>query len=84
MAIFFLAFVPQFIDANAPHKAIAFIILGVIFDLNGMIWCHSLALATAHASSRLKPNPTVALWLNRVTGGLFVWLGVKLALSDQH
>jgi threonine/homoserine/homoserine lactone efflux protein len=84
VAIFFLAFMPQFIDANAPSKAVAFIILGTIFNVNGMLWSHALAFATAKASNRLKPSPVVALWLNRVTGGLFVWLGVKLALSDQH
>jgi threonine/homoserine/homoserine lactone efflux protein len=83
VAIFFLAFVPQFIDAGAPHKAIAFIILGCIFNINGMLWCVSLALFTAFASARLKLNPLVSTWLNRVTGGLFIWLGVKLALSKQ-
>jgi threonine/homoserine/homoserine lactone efflux protein len=84
VAIFFLAFVPQYIDANAPNKALAFIILGCIFNLNGMLWCHALALTTAHASNRLKPSPRLALWLNRITGGLFVYLGLKLALADQH
>lgn len=84
VAIFFLAFVPQFIDANAPHKEVAFLILGSIFNVNGMLWCHALALFTAQASSRVKVSPLVALWLNRVTGGLFIWLGIKLALSKQH
>lgn len=84
VAIFFLAFVPQFIDADAPHKAVAFLILGSIFNLNGMLWCHALALFTAHASARIKVSPLVSLWLNRVTGGLFIWLGIKLALSKQH
>ena len=84
VAVFFLAFMPQFIDAHSPSKALAFITLGLIFDLNGMLWCHALAWATAHASSRLKPSATTALLLSRVTGGLFVWLGVKLALADQH
>ena len=84
VALFFLAFVPQFIDANAPHKAVAFLILGAIFNINGMLWCHALALFTAQARARLKPNPAVTLWLNRATGGLFVWLGVKLALAKQH
>jgi threonine/homoserine/homoserine lactone efflux protein len=84
VALFFLAFVPQFIDAGAPHKAAAFIVLGCIFNINGMLWCNALALFTARASARLKFNPAVSLWLNRVTGGLFVWLGVKLALSKQH
>jgi threonine/homoserine/homoserine lactone efflux protein len=84
VAIFFLAFVPQFISADAPSKALAFIILGCIFNFNGMVWCNTLALFTAKASARVKLNPAVSLWLNRTTGGLFVWLGVKLALSKQH
>jgi threonine/homoserine/homoserine lactone efflux protein len=84
VALFFLAFVPQFIAANAPHKALAFIVLGAIFNINGMLWCHALALFTAQARARLKLNPAVTQWLNRATGGLFVWLGVKLALAKQH
>jgi threonine/homoserine/homoserine lactone efflux protein len=84
VALFFLAFVPQFIAANAPHKALAFLILGAIFNINGMLWCHALALFTSQTSARIKLNPAVAQWLNRATGGLFVWLGVKLALAQQH
>jgi threonine/homoserine/homoserine lactone efflux protein len=84
VALFFLAFVPQFIAANAPHKALAFLILGAIFNINGMLWCHALALFTAQTSARVKLNPAVAQWLNRATGGLFVWLGVKLALAKQY
>ena len=83
VAIFFLAFVPQFIDAAAPSKALAFIVLGCIFNVNGMLWCHALALFTATASARLRVNPTVALWLKRATGGLFVWIGLRLAFSKQ-
>lgn len=83
VALFFLAFVPQFIAASAPNKALAFIVLGCIFNLNGMLWCNALSLFTARASARLKLDPVVSLWLKRVTGSLFVWLGVKLALSKQ-
>ena len=84
VALFFLAFVPQFIGADAPNKALAFVVLGCIFNFNGMLWCGALAVTTAKASERIKLNPAVSLWLNRATGGLFVWLGVKLALSKQH
>lgn len=88
VALFFLAFVPQFIDAHAPHKALAFLVLGAIFNLNGMLWCNGLAIFTAgfatKMSARIKQNPVVKQWLNRATGGLFVWLGVKLALAKQH
>ncbi len=83
IALFFLAFVPQFIDAAAPNKALAFIVLGVIFNVNGMLWCVGLSLFTAMASARLKVSPAAALWLKRVTGCLFIWLGIKLALSKQ-
>ncbi|SEO54888.1 Threonine/homoserine/homoserine lactone efflux protein [Duganella sp. CF517] len=84
VALFFLAFVPQFIAADSTSKPLAFIILGSIFNFNGMLWCHGLAVFTAFASARLKVKPLVALWLNRVTGGLFVALGLRLALAEQH
>jgi threonine/homoserine/homoserine lactone efflux protein len=84
VALFFLAFVPQFISADSTSKPLAFIILGCIFNFNGMLWCHGLAVFTAFASARLKVKPLVALWLNRVTGGLFVALGLRLALAEQQ
>jgi len=84
VALFFLAFVPQFISADSTSKAAAFFILGCIFNFNGMLWCNGLALFTAFASARLKVKPLAALWLNRITGSLFVALGARLALSEQH
>jgi len=84
VALFFLAFVPQFIDANAANKPLAFLVLGAIFNFNGMLWCNGLAIFTAFASAKLKVKPLVALWLNRVTGSLFIALGARLALADQH
>jgi threonine/homoserine/homoserine lactone efflux protein len=83
VAIFFLAFVPQFISTDAPSKALAFVILGGIFNFNSMLWCHFLTVSTAFASRRLKPAPRLSSWINRVTGGLFIALGLKLALSKQ-
>ena len=83
VALFFLAFVPQFIAPDAHSKPLAFIVLGVIFDINGMLWCHSLALFTAFASSRLKVGVRVGLWLNRTLGGVFVALGARLALASR-
>lgn len=84
VALFFLAFVPQFISADSSSKALAFLILGCIFNFNSMLWCNGLAVFAAFASARLKVKPLVALWLNRITGGLFLALGARLALSEQH
>jgi threonine/homoserine/homoserine lactone efflux protein len=84
VALFFLAFVPQFIAVDSSSKPLAFIILGTIFNFNGMLYCHGLAVFTAFASTRLKIKPLVSLWMNRTMGGLFLALGVRLALSEQH
>ena len=83
VALFFLAFVPQFIAPDAHSKPLAFIVLGVIFDVNGMLWCHSLALFTAFASRRLNVGAAVGRWLNRTMGAVFVALGARLALASR-
>ena len=82
VALFFLAFVPQFIEASAPNKPLAFIFLGVIFNFNGTLWCLFLAWATARAGS-LGFGKHVGAWLNRSVGAIFVFLGVRLALTKQ-
>jgi RhtB (resistance to homoserine/threonine) family protein len=83
VALFFLAFVPQFIAHDAPSKALAFIALGAIFAFNGVLWCLALALFTAFASRRLKVGAAVGRWLNRTMGALFVALGARLALASR-
>ncbi len=83
VAIFFLAFVPQFIASTSPNKAFSFIVLGCIFNLSSMLWCNFLAVSSAYASTRIKTNKTVAHWINRAVGALFVSFALKLALSDR-
>ena len=83
VALFFLAFVPQFISAHAPSKALAFVVLGCIFNFNGMLWCLSLAAFTAMASRRIRVAAWVTRTLDRSIGALFVSFGIKLALSQR-
>ncbi|WP_223788201.1 LysE family translocator [Marinicella meishanensis] len=83
VAVFFLAFVPQFISPDSNNKALAFIMLGCIFNFNGMLWCHLLAISSAFASKRIQASESVALWLNRLIGGVFVSFGIKLALTER-
>lgn len=84
VALFFLAFVPQFISPDSSSKTLAFIVLGCIFNLNGMLWCHILVASTAFASKRLQVSKLVTIWLNKLIGVMFVSLGIKLALAERH
>jgi Putative threonine efflux protein len=83
VALFFLAFVPQFIDHNAPNKAFAFLALGSIFIFNSLIYCNLLAVFTAFASSRLKVSQSISNLLNKTIGALFVSFGLKLAFMTR-
>ena len=83
VALFFLAFVPQFIDATSPDKVLAFLFLGVVFNVNGTLWNIFVAWMSARLLDHLTAASAVSLWLNRILGGLFIGLGVKLALSER-
>jgi RhtB (resistance to homoserine/threonine) family protein len=83
VALFFLAFLPQFIDPRYAQNALPFLLLGLTFFITGGIWCLLLALFAARLSERLRARPQIKTWLDRVTGGVFVLLGIKLALSER-
>jgi RhtB (resistance to homoserine/threonine) family protein len=81
VALFFLAFLPQFIDPGSNAKIAAFITLGLTFVTTGTIWCLILAWFASAFSKRLRSNETISQWLNRTTGALFVFLGIRLATT---
>jgi len=83
VALFFLAFLPQFIATDAPHKALAFVLLGAIFNFNGLLWNLLVAWSSSGVGRRLAAGNRAATWLNRALGGVFVALGVRLALAER-
>lgn len=86
VALFFLAFVPQFISAQADNKPLAFIVLGLIFNVNAMLWSLFLVSFTALARQKIGQkvsNSSLGVWLNRSIGAMFVAFGVKLALAER-
>ncbi|MBS0292220.1 MAG: LysE family translocator [Proteobacteria bacterium] len=82
VAIFFLAFVPQFIAPGAENKALAFVLLGLLFVVNAMPVNALWALAAAMVARRVGAVRRGMLWLDRVAGALFLGFGIKLALTD--
>lgn len=82
VAVFFLAFLPQFVDRHAPSTFQAFLMLGVLLNAICTLWNLILAwfaarLAATHTSGRGR------LWLERAMGIFFIGIGVRLALVDR-
>lgn len=81
VALFFLAFLPQFIDPAATEKVPAFLLLGFTFVATGTAWCLVLAWFAGAISQRLRENDKLTAWIDRTVGALFVALGLRLAAS---
>lgn len=75
---------PQFISPNNSFGAIPFIVLGSTFVFTGTIWCLILAISSSLMTKKLKEKPSFSKILNRVTGIVFVGLGVKLLTSKAY
>ncbi|QUS41704.1 LysE family translocator [Tardiphaga alba] len=84
VALFFLAFLPQFVDAEAPHKALAFMTLGMMFIGTGMAWCLGVAVFAARAARRVRQSGKALVWINRALGGVFIYLGIRVALLEAR
>ena len=81
VALFFLAFLPQFIDPASEHKTAAFLVLGATFIVTGMMWSLVLAFAAARLQSFFQRNPSVRSLIDKLVGALFLTLGARLAWS---
>jgi threonine/homoserine/homoserine lactone efflux protein len=84
VALFFLAFLPQFVDVDAPRKALAFIALGLIFISTGTIWGLGVAVFAARAASRVRQSSQALVWINRALGGVFIYLGIRVAMLETR
>lgn len=78
VALFFLAFFPQFIDASYAYSMVSFVILGLTFAVTGFIWCLCLALLASKFSENLRKNPSIEAILNKISGVVFIGLGIRL------
>ncbi|HEY0851404.1 MAG TPA: LysE family translocator [Bradyrhizobium sp.] len=84
VALFFLAFLPQFVDSVSAHKTLAFLLLGAIFIFNGTLWCLGIAAFAARAATRIRQSEGAIAWINRALGGLFIYLGIRVAMLETR
>jgi len=83
VALFFLAFLPQFINPNYAQNSLPFLLLGLTFVTTGTIWCLLLAIFSSKLSNSIRANYKIKKWLDKITGGIFIALGIKLALTKK-
>ena len=83
VAIFFLAFLPQFVDRDADSVFVQFLILGVIFSVIALSIDSTVAAVAGTIGGYLSRNPVVARWRERVTGIAFIALGIRLAYQKR-
>jgi len=83
VALFFIAFLPQFIDVRSGDTIFPFLVLGITFTITGAIWCLILANFASVISHRLKSNKRFSWYINKVCGMVLIGLGIKVALTGK-
>ncbi|MFB9904643.1 LysE family translocator [Allokutzneria oryzae] len=82
-ALFFLAFLPQFVHPERGWVVLQFLVLGLVLAVVGVLTDCVLAVAAGALTTRLNRNRRFHLWRQRVTATVFLALGVRLALTEQ-
>tara|TARA_R110002012_G_scaffold174496_2_gene339353 strand:- start:92 stop:703 length:612 start_codon:yes stop_codon:yes gene_type:complete len=83
LTLFFFAFLPQFIPQNTPNSITRMIMLGTVFMGLTFVVFAGYGIFAALARRQVLTRPKVVLWLRRSLAGIFVLLGVRLALSSR-
>jgi threonine/homoserine/homoserine lactone efflux protein len=83
VALFFLAFVPQFIAPGTEDKVTVFLLLGLLFNLNSLPINFGYAWLAGWASRRVGAVQRAMHWMDRAAGVMFIGFGLRLAMSDN-
>ncbi|BBO70647.1 lysine transporter LysE [Desulfosarcina alkanivorans] len=84
VALFFLSFLPQFVSAQTDLVFLPFMVLGLVFFTTGSLWCLFLVYGAAWLSARFRGRSSAGGALKKITGALFIGLGIRLALSQAR
>lgn len=82
VALFFLAFLPQFVAPTANYQTLSFFFLGCLFVVTNTLWCLFIALLAAKASDVVRSKNRLLNIANKITGTIFIALGIKLATEQ--
>ena len=83
VALFFLALMPQFVSPDNAYGFLPFVILGLTFFTTSTVWCIILALVSSPISGLLNKTPKTGNVANKVAGGIYILLGLKVLLQKM-
>ena len=83
IAIFFLAFLPQFIKTTEINNPVPYLLLGLIMFFVTFIWCSFLAVMGSKVATLFNRNKNAESWMNKTSGIVFILLGLKVALAKK-
>ena len=84
VAVFFMAFLPQFVRPGHGSELIQLVMLGTLVICVAIVVETCLVLAASKATCFFRANQTASVWRDRVLGSLLIGLGIRLALSEQR
>jgi threonine/homoserine/homoserine lactone efflux protein len=79
--MFFLAFLPQFVDAKGSHPTLQIVLLGVTVNMIALPTNILLVYFSARLTKALRRNTSISRWLQKGLGTLFIVLGLRLAVE---
>jgi threonine/homoserine/homoserine lactone efflux protein len=83
IAIFFLAFLPQFVDKGSSQVTLQMVILGSTFACFGLCFLLIVGYFSGSMGSWLVQRPKYAQFFQRLAGGILIGLGIRLALTEK-
>jgi threonine/homoserine/homoserine lactone efflux protein len=83
IAIFYFAFLPQFVSPNASHPTLSVFMLGLVFAALTFVVKGPVGLAAGRLSGWLRRRPDALKWLYRTSGAVLIGLGLKLAFERR-
>ncbi|CAL93071.1 LysE family translocator [Azoarcus olearius] len=83
VALFFLAFLPQFVSADGGHATLQMVALGSLFAVQTVLVFGGFALAAGTLGRAIARRPAAGAWLDRIAGLIFIGLALRLATDDH-
>jgi len=83
VALFFLAFLPQFVASDSPSKSLSFLFLGIVFTFNSIFINLAYAWTAARTAALFNGGGKYKAWIKRASGTLFLGFGVRLVMADR-